>query len=946
MENVDRSEENQRRTEWFVLVLYSIYSVCMFFISLEMYWESWVSFFMLAAPAVSWGIHLGKYRSYRFRAVFTACMMQVTMLLYAMYMEELLPVLALFAAFVIFMGLYGIPEVLYITVGSTLFLLFYHGILLGKIGEMTLEMTLRVMMHVCNIFLIEFVVYSWVRTRNESNGQYRRVIRTLKDAEQSKDDFLANVSHEIRTPINTIYGMSEVVLRENDPAKIREQVMDIQMAGRTLMSVVGDILDFSELQSGKVDLEEEAYNITSTINDVINMAMAKKSGKKIELIVDCDGDIPSTLLGDEKKIRRVILNLVDNAIKFTGEGYVSIAVGCRREEYGINLCVTVKDTGIGINAENQEKLFSRFNQVDSKRNRQEGGIGLGLAISQALVYRMDGTITVKSRPGKGSEFRLVVPQKVIDEQPIIHVEQREGLNIAVYIDMEQFDMLAIRDEYRDNLDRMVKRLNVQCHVCRNLPELKRRMENEYFTHIFITLAAYEEDRTYFDHLSRQTKVVTVIDKQDEKLISNTDILRIYKPFYILPVAGILNGEEEVDSLEYLAHRYKFTAPDAHVLVVDDNVMNLNVIESLLDRYKIQVTTVTSGKAALEKIETQEYDFVFMDHMMPEMDGIETLHRIREKVGAYYRTVPVIVLTANAIAGTREMFLKEGFADFMEKPVEISVLERMLVRNIPKEKLIPCEEKQEEQHAETVQEQPIPTAQEQPRQTSEEKLTAFEEDVEAAEEGALVIGDFDVETGILYCGGMESYIKILQRYLETGEENREMVDELYREENWKDYTIAVHGVKSSMRSVGASHLSDVAKELEMAGKEGDIDYIREHHGELLKEYGEFLHVLDTHPLIHPQAEEAAAETSSLPELSEEDFDAFEAEMEEAMYSLDGDAMQSIVEKLQGYRYCGKELRSVLASVRRKTEMADYMSAAETLTKLRARLKNGSVGGEKA
>ena len=213
---------------------------------------------------------------------------------------------------------------------------------------------------------------------------------------------------------------------------MREEVYDIRDAGHELMALVSDILDFSQLQQGKMNLEEEAYNITSTINDIINIAMARKADRQIELIIDCDANIPSGLYGDEKKIRRVMLNLIDNAIKFTNEGGIVVRIYARKENYGVNLCVSVSDTGIGIEEEGLEKLFESFSQIDTRRNRQEGGIGLGLAISRELVQKMGGTITVRSRIGKGSIFRFVVPQKVLDDKPIGQVENREELNIAAY----------------------------------------------------------------------------------------------------------------------------------------------------------------------------------------------------------------------------------------------------------------------------------------------------------------------------------------------------------------------------------------------------------------------------------------------------------------------------------------------------------------------------------
>ena len=270
----------------------------------------------------------------------------------------------------------------------------------------SLPQACRLGLQIGALLVIEGVTYYLIRLRKATEAELLENITELEKAQRSKDDFMANVSHEIRTPINTISGMSEMVLREDISPTVRENVFDIQTAGRNLQSIVSDILDFSELESGKMELVEEPYNITSTINDIINMSLAKKGDKPIEIIVDCDASIPCNLLGDEIKLRRVVMNLVNNAIKFTNEGCVTISFGCRREAYGINLVVKVKDTGIGIEEENLEKLFTSFNQVDTKKNRMEGGIGLGLAIANAIVMKMGGFITVSSCCSCSS-FKLV-----------------------------------------------------------------------------------------------------------------------------------------------------------------------------------------------------------------------------------------------------------------------------------------------------------------------------------------------------------------------------------------------------------------------------------------------------------------------------------------------------------------------------------------------------------
>lgn len=949
---------NQSKIERFILILYSIYGLCMFLISIELDWESWVSFLMLTDLAVSWFVYIGGFRDYRSRAIIITCGMQISMLLYATHVENPFSALAIFIMFVIITGLYGILDIFFLTAFSALFLLFYHAVITHTIRFTTVGDTIQTLIQLGNVFLVEYVVYYWVRNRNESNVQLLKNIETLKEAERSKDDFLANVSHEIRTPINTICGMSEMVLREEDCQKMKEDVFSIQTAGRNLLSVVSDILDFSELQSGKVELEEEAYNITSTINDIINMSMAKKSEKSIELVVDCDANIPCGLLGDEKKIRRVIMNLVDNAIKFTNDGCVSIVISYRRESYGINLSVAVRDTGIGMKEESLEKLFTSFNQVDTRRNRQEGGIGLGLAISQAIVQKMDGIITVKSRFGKGTMVKFVIPQKVLDERPITQVQNRERLKVAVYIDMEQFEMVAIRDEYSSNIRHMAEQLDVKCQVCRNLAELKRREEHEQFTHIFISLVEYKEDAAYFDGLSLRTKVIIVIDRPDEKYIANTNILRIYKPFYILPIVSVLNGDAEAEQGGKRIRSGKFVAPTAHILVVDDNAMNLKVIEGLLGNYQIKVTTATSGREALEKIEQADYDFVFMDHMMPEMDGVETLHRIRKKVGTYYRKVPVIALTANAIAGTRERFLTEGFADFLEKPIEVSVLERVLKRNLAEEKLIPVEVQKRRMAAAEggAGNEERPVGDEAPDESAGEKKAGSEEAYDGGEapEESFAVGDLDVQKGILYCGGLENYQKILERYSERGDENLKQLQDFFEKQDWENYTIAVHGIKSAMLSIGAIQLSEMAKKLEQAGKADDIASILQDHETLAEEYQHVIKLLREYTGVGP-AEEKAPENQEkasedqdkeLPVLQDEELLQRMQLLEDAMFALDGKAMLALLAELQNYQYCGTSLREPLMPVCRKVEMSDYMSAMDVIKKLRERLRdNGEGGGQK-
>ena len=925
MEHLTYEGNNQKKIERFLLLINTIYISNMSIMAFRQQWESWNVTFLLIGLAGCWIVHVGKYKSYFFRAFFSAIVMQGSMVLYAINVDDLFRALPLFVVTIVLLGLYGFEKIIYIAVVSATFVFFYHGVILDKYPMSEMSEFIAIWLHYGNVLLLEYIVYVWTKRNSEGSNQLLKIIDDIKEVENRKDDFLANVSHEIRTPINTICGMSELILQDELPYITRENVLNIQRSGRDLMAVVSDILDFSELQSGKVEIEEEAYNITSTINDVINMALARKSEKNIELIVDCDANIPSALLGDEKKIRRVIMNLVDNALKFTDFGCVTIGIGCRRETYGINLIITVKDTGIGMSEESVEKLFTSYNQVDTSRRRHEGGVGLGLAISHVIIRKMGGAITVKSKLDKGTVVRVVIPQKVLDETPIASIQNRESVNVATYIDMEQFGMEAIRDEYQQSILHMVEQLRGKCHICRNFPELQRREEKEAFTHIFISVAEYREQQEYFDKLARKTNVIVVLDNSDEKLVTNPYLLKIYKPFYILTIVSVLNGMYNARKARMLSSAAKFSTRDTHVLVVDDNRMNIRVIQGLLENYNIKVSVATGGQEALDKLVVSDYDFIFMDHMMPEMDGVETLHRIRHKVGSYYQKVPVVALTANAVAGTREMLLAEGFNDFLEKPIERSVLERVLKRNLPSGKIVYKGQVEETSRPAMVAAAPV-------AEKIEEEAGAKHSD----ELKSLMAAGLEVEQGILYCNGKEQYINVLRGYCEDCDDASVLADELFAQENWKDYTIAVHGMKSAMRSIGAIPLSETARLLELAGRENRIDYILEHHNELMSEYNGLFAKLRKIEWLCPEPGDDSAGAglySELAVLEEEVFDKILEEMEAAMYAWDGDKLLELVSGLKKYRYKGMELHASLTQIIRKLEMSDYVSAVELVKRVK-------------
>ncbi len=912
MGKYDYQKSYARQMESIIISICAIYNLTELILGYRNNWNPWGQIAVLGGMLISWIYFFGKYGTYETRAYITTFASQIVIVVYGIECGDFYQLLSLFISLCILLGLYGVPKAMFFPFLAYNAILYYYIFIAQDLlwGSYTSDwgMVTRILQG----YLVMFVVFYLVYRYKVSQDSMLEMIDALRKSERQKDDFLANVSHEIRTPINTICGISEIMLKNEVPAEMKEDVLNIQSAGRNLMSVVGDILDYSELQEGEFELVEERYYISSTIYDVINMTMAKKSEKQLELIVNCDVNMPSMLIGDEQKIRRVIMNLVNNAIEFTNEGCVSINFSFRREEYGINLIVSVKDSGIGMAKESVEKLFDKFTQVDMGRNRQKGGIGLGLAIAQTIVNKMGGFITVKSELGKGSEFQFVIPQKVYDEKPIVSMSYKDEINAAVYINMEQFYLEAIRDEYATCLQNIVAQLNVKAHVCRNLNELKRWEKRINFGQIFISLVEYQEDPVFFDNLAKRSKVYLIIDHYDDTKVQNKQISKIYKPFFVLSIISALeNSIKEMATRNIEMENHQLYAPDVHVLVIDDNRMNIRVVEGLMHEYGVQVSYALSGMEGIDMLESKAYDLVFLDHMMPGMDGVETFQHIRRKQDPYYKEIPIIALTANAIAGAREMFMKEGFNDFLAKPVESSVLQRILKRHLPAEKQMTMLDMGRMQEATEVK-----------RIAAKQKAAITDE---------LVIGDLDVQKGLTYCGNKANYLAILETHRDSSCDMLTQAQEFFEKEDWKNYTIIVHGIKSSMMSIGAVKLSEMAKALEFAGKGEDYAFIQGNHKPMAVEFQRIMQLLEECPYLGKREEAVAM--GNKPDLSDEEFTKKLTELENATYEFDANKVFPILDALSKYSYGGKDLERELRPVYKKVEMYDFMSAYETVVKIK-------------
>ena len=599
-----------------------------------------------------------------------------------------------------------------------------------------------------NITLVGMVVLLYffeIKNLNELNEAKIRA----EEANTAKSRFLANISHEIRTPINTIMGMDEMILREDAtdvPKDYYKNVMgyakDIQAASESLLILVNDILDISQIESGNMHIDEHEYDLNELLKNFVTMIRPKCEAKELDFNVEVDKNLPEKVFGDVNKIKQIVINILTNAVKNTEEGEIDFKVELlERKQEDCKIRFTVKDTGIGMRPEEIEELFSAFELLDVVKNSNVKGSGLGLDISRHFAEMMGGRIDCTSEYGHGAEFSFEISQKVVENTIIGDFE------------------------------------------------------------------SYEE----------------------------------------APSKG--------------AYIPRFVAPDVSALVVDDNPMNLSVIKGLLSATKMYIVTAASGEECLQKLEESSYDIVLLDHMMPGMDGLETVAKIREK----HEKLPVIALTANYISNGDEFYTSKGFDGYLPKPVDGETLEKTIREFLPSSMVMDVDEVDL-----PVQEMELP-----------EEYNWLNE-----------VDGITVEDGIRYSGSAEGFIGALKMFVDTLDENAATIEKAFGEEDIKFYTVKVHALKSSARIVGATSLSNLAKQLEDAGKTGDIEFIQNNNEKLLKDYRIFKEKL---------ANLVEVEDDSNKELipEEELQGAYEA-LKELAPQMDYDSIEMVLEQVREYR----------------------------------------------
>lgn len=581
-------------------------------------------------------------------------------------------------------------------------------------------------------------------------------------ANEAKSSFLSNMSHEIRTPINAILGMNEMILRECKDETIVQYSGNIKTAGNTLLGIVNDILDFSKIEAGKLEIIPVEYDLSSVINDLVNMVRTRVEDKGLKLNLEIDRNIPKNLYGDEIRLKQIATNILTNSVKYTNKGSITFSVTYEWDTEDpdcIILKVSVKDTGIGIKQEDMEKLFSKFERIEEKRNRSIEGTGLGMSITKGLLEMMGSTLNVKSTYGLGSTFSFGVRQRVIGKEP---------------------------------------------------------------------LGDYEE--SWKRHLA--------------------------------------------DRHEY---KQKFTAPTAKVLVVDDNEMNLIVFVNLLKQTKLQLDTALSGRECLDLTRRNKYDVIFLDHMMPELDGIETLNALKAEADNPNLNTPVICLTANAISGAREEYMSAGFDDYLSKPIDSDKLEEQLRKYLPDEKI---EEPGDEAENDLQGEEPAAAASVQQANEEDRRFELLSS-----------VKEIDAEAGLKNNGSKDAYINLLRIFNDSASAKIAELEELHASGDVHAYTIKVHAIKSSLRIIGAADLGEDAQKLEDAGKAGDTEYIKTNHSVFMERLGSM-----TDSLGGIFAKE---ETTGKPVAPKEIMDNAYVRLKDAAEAMDCDVLEEVFNEMEAY-----------------------------------------------
>ncbi|MBR5420097.1 MAG: response regulator [Lachnospiraceae bacterium] len=668
---------NGKSNEKIIVLVATLASVGLIIENILMGWEFWVPPVVFVGAVSLWAVNLSDVMDFRIRRLFYF-MFAVLLLFYhgihkASFFDVAIAVVLVMITYSILNSAYMMNVLL-----LEFFVIWFIHIINLPGGDPLVYDRLsvsRMLLHVSIVLLVYFINVRSINERLEEEEESRLKEGRIEANDASMEDFLSNISHELRTPVNVVNGMSDLLIRKG----AGKEAESIKQAGVRLAYQIEDIQDYTECKRGKVFLEEDNYMSTSLINDVVTSFRVSEKAGDLELVVDLDPATPAMMRGDIKKLHKIFRHLLENAVKFTRQGGILVKMYSENTDYGVNLTIEMTDTGIGMNRSAIRSVTEGMYQENKKRNRSSGGIGLGLFIVYGFAHRMGGFVKIESERRVGTTIRVTIPQKLVDGKPCLSLEESFDGAVLFHVKPDKYKTPRLRDFYRNMAARLATGIHVPLYPADTVYEVERLKEKMNVTHVFMGQEEYEENRGYFDALSQEDIVVAVSAGPGVKTGAGSRVLLMPKPLYAYPVIKVLNDGRNAKDMDGQVTTEKPVFRNVKALVVDDEPMNLVVATSLFRNYEMSVETAGSGKEAIQKFRDFSYDLIFMDHMMPEMDGVEAMKRIRAAADELGKKARVIALTANAVSGAREMFIQEGFDGFIAKPINTADFERVVQR---------------------------------------------------------------------------------------------------------------------------------------------------------------------------------------------------------------------------------------------------------------------------
>ena len=630
--------------------------------------------------------------------------------------------------------------------------------------------------------------------------------RKIERAGDAKRQFLSNMSYEIRTPMNSIINLSEIMLKGEKNDELKSEVNIIRDAAYDLLSIIDDVLTYAKIDAGAMHLIEETYSFEKLIREIILTVSEDIHKKKLFLDLNINGDIPKELLGDRVSIRQIFLYLLFISIDFTSSGRIVIDINCERDN-GANqavFCCTIADTGKGLSQVDIQSLFGMYDTYDSRQSSNLKGIGLKFTICKELLSMMQGDIKVESIEGIGLSTTFTFRQQIIDSDPLIHLVDEKKPSVLVYVD---------NDLNMAKWLNIMEVLDLQPTYCRNYYGFDRAIQDKHYDFIFITDRVYEN----------LANIISLYECQDYTYVLS-EYNAVYgefgkcrpfrRPLSCIPIARVLNHKWNKDEYRKNTSEETFIAKNAKVLVVDDNAVNLKVAAGIFSKYEINISVATCGADSIKKIEDEKYDLILMDMVMPDMSGGDVLKAIRAKEDNYYKEVPFIALTAQNGANVRGEMLELGFQEYLAKPIRKRYLEKCLLEFLPEELIEHVKIKESDDNK------------------TNEKLSA--------DQGQSPESGLNTDKGLMNIGfNKDAYAAILNTYYAEGVKYLDLLPNLLEAGEIQLFTTDVHGIKSSSASIGAMEVSALFKELEFAGKAGDVASINRKFNGYLDKFREIL-----------------------------------------------------------------------------------------------------------